>query len=115
MANQLQLQRQIQEEIDKEAKIDRLIESKFKRFLKHTKNLKQVYRREDCDAIMVFDRDDLSGVYTFFINNAEEIPLPNRTTIFYLKNKNKHETKSHQYSYVLKKLPYKHSKHSKNN
>ena len=42
-----QLQRQIQEEMDREAKIDRLIESKLRRFLRCTKNLKQVYRRED--------------------------------------------------------------------
>ena len=113
MTDETQLRLQIQQEMDREAKIDRMIESKFRRFLKHTKNLKQVYRKEDCDAIMVFNRDDLSGVYTFFINDPkEEMPLPNRTTIFYLKNKNKYDSKAHQYSYVLKKLPYKHSKHN---
>ena len=32
MANQLQLQRQIQEEIAKEAEIDRLINNKMKKF-----------------------------------------------------------------------------------
>ena len=90
MANQLQLQRQIQEEIDREAKIDRLIESKLKRFLKHTKNLKQVYRQEDCDAIMIFNRDDLTSVHTFYIGDPkEEINFPDRSTIFYFKNKNK--------------------------
>ena len=31
MANQLQLQRQIQEEIDREAKIDRLIKNQMKK------------------------------------------------------------------------------------
>ena len=88
MANQLQLQRQIQEEIDREAKIDRLIESKLKRFLKHTKNLKQVYRQEDCDAIMIFDRDDLTSVHTFYIDDPkEEINFPDRSTIFFLKIK----------------------------
>ena len=112
MANQLQ--RQIQEEIDKEAEIDRLIESKLKRFLKHTKNLKQVYEQEDCDAIMIFDRDDLTSVHTFYINDPKEkIDFPDRTTIFYFKNKNKHDSKLHQYSYILKKISYKHSKHNK--
>ena len=114
MANQLQLQRQIQEEIDREAKIDRLIESKLRRFLKRTKNLKQVYRQEDCDAIMIFDRDDLTSVHTFYIDDPKEkIDFPDRTTIFYFKNKNKHDSKLHQYSYILKKLPYKRSKHNR--
>ena len=112
MTNQLQLQRQIQEEIDREAKIDSLIESKLKRFLKHTKNLKQVYRQEDCDAIMIFDRDDLTSVNSFYIDDPkEEINFPDRSTIFYFKNKNKHDSKLHQYSYILKKLSYKRSKH----
>ena len=34
MANQLQLQRQIQEEIDRKAKIDQAIEAMVKKFLK---------------------------------------------------------------------------------
>ena len=34
MANQLQLQKQIQEEIDKEAKIDRIINNRVKSFFK---------------------------------------------------------------------------------
>ena len=60
---------------------------------------------------MVFNRDDLSGVYTLFVNDPKEkIDFPDRTTIIYLKNKNKHDSKLHQYSYVTKKLGYKHSK-----
>ena len=112
MTDETQLRLQIQQEIDREAKIDRLIESKLKRFLKHIKNLKQVYRQEDCDAIMIFDRDDLTSVHTFYIDDPKEkIDFPDRTTIFYFKNKNKHDSKLHQYSYILKKLPYKRSKH----
>ena len=115
MANQLQLQRQIQEEIDREAKIDRMIESKIRRFLKHTKNLKQVYRQEDCDTIMIFNRDDLTYAHAFYIcDPKEEINFHDRSTIFYFKNKNKHDSKLHQYSYILKKLPYKHSKRDTN-
>ena len=112
MTNETQLRLQILEEIDREAKIDRMIKSKLKKFLKHTKTLKQVYRKEECDAIMVFDRDDLTSVYTFYIDDPKEkIDFPDRTTIFYFKNKNKHDSKLHQYSYILKKLPYKRSKH----
>ena len=112
MANQLQLQRQIQEEIDREAKIDRLINKKIKRFLTTTKNLKQVYRQEDCDTIIAFNRDDLSHSNAFFVNDLKEkIDFPDRTTIFYFKNKNNHNSKLHQYSYITKKkIAYKHSK-----
>ena len=112
MTDETQLRLQIQEEIDREAKIDRMIEAKLKKILKHTKNLKQVFRKEDCDAIMVFDRDDLTHIYTFYIDDPKEkINLPDRTTIFFLKNKDKHDSKLHEYSYILKKLPYKRSKH----
>ena len=113
MANQLQLQRQIQEEIDKEAEIDRLIQSKLKRFLRTTKNLKQVYSQKECDTIIVFDRDDLSSIHAFYIDIPEkEIDLPDRTTVVYLKNKNNHNSHLHQYSYLTKKLQYKHTKHN---
>ena len=40
MANQLQLQRQIQEEIDREAKIDRLINKKNKKIFNNYKKFK---------------------------------------------------------------------------
>ena len=40
MANQLQLQRQIQEEIDREAKIDKTINGIIKRLLKCNQNNK---------------------------------------------------------------------------
>ena len=113
MTNQLQLRNQIQEEMEREAKIDSLINKKIKRFLHCTKNLKQVYRQEDCDTIMVFNRDDLSQSNVFFVNNPKEkIDFPDRTTIFYFKNKNNHNSNLHQYSYITKKIAYKHSKHN---
>ena len=108
-----QLLQQIQQEMDKEEKIDKLINSKLKRFLITTKHLKQVYRQEDCDMILIFDRDDLSTVQSIFIKNPKEkIDFPDRTTIFYFKNKNKHDSKLHQHSYITKKIAYKHSKHN---
>ena len=51
----------------------------------------------------------------FYIRDPkEEINFHDRSTIFYFKNKNKHDSKLHQYSYILKKLPYKHSTHDTN-
>ena len=56
MANQLQLQRQIQEEIDREAEIDRLIKNQMKKFFRHNKQFKIVDERKDCDSILYFYR-----------------------------------------------------------
>ena len=56
MANQLQLQRQIQEEIDKEAEIDRLINNQMKKFFRYNKQFKIVDERKDCDSILYFYR-----------------------------------------------------------
>ena len=53
MANQLQLQRQIQEEIDREAKIDRLIKNQMKKFFRYNKQFKIVDERKDCDSIFI--------------------------------------------------------------
>ena len=54
MANQLQLQRQIQEEIDREAKIDKTINRKIKTFLTTTKNLKQLMKEKIVILFYIF-------------------------------------------------------------
>ena len=54
MANQLQLQRQIQEEIDREAKIDRLIKNQMKKFFKHNKQFKIVDERKIVILFYIF-------------------------------------------------------------
>ena len=47
-------QRQIQEEIDREAKIDRKIESMVKKFLKKNKQFYRVPELNGCDAVLFF-------------------------------------------------------------
>ena len=56
MANQLK--RQIQEEIDREAEIDRKIESMVKKFLKRNKQFYRVPELNGCDAVLFYFRDD---------------------------------------------------------
>ena len=60
MTDETQLRLQIQEEIDREAKIDRLIEAKTKKFLKANKQFYQVPELKDCDAVLFYFRDDLT-------------------------------------------------------
>ena len=97
MANQLQ--RQIQEEIDREAKIDRLIENKVKKFLKQNKQFKLVNERKDCDAILYFYRDSIIKINFCVDNKEESLPFNDRFSYFFIKNKNTHHTKQHSYAF----------------
>ena len=114
MTDETQLRLQIQQQIDREAKIDRLIECKIKKKkkkkkkkIKNKRQFKRVYRRDDCDAVLIFYRDNLS--YFNFVLNGEEEPFvmndPNaadKIVVIYLKNKNTHDSKQHTYSSIKK-------------
>ena len=64
------LQQIVQEEIDREAKIDKRIEKSVKRFLNHNRQFKQVEQREGCDAIIIYYRNDLSK-YNMVLNGEK--------------------------------------------
>ena len=107
------LLQQIQNEMEEEAKIDRIISSKLKKILNSTKNVKQVYKQEDCDMILIFNRDNLTSIQSMYVDDPKEkINFSERETIFYFKNKNTHGSKHQQLNYMNKKLKYKHSKHN---
>ena len=91
MANQLQLQRQIQEEIDKEAEIDRLINNQMKKFFKQNKQFKIVDERKDCDSILYFYRKQPITTSFAIDDKSKDIPFNKRYTYFFLKNKNHHD------------------------
>ena len=106
MTNQLQLQRQIQEEIDKEAKIDRIINNRVKSFFKKNKNFKIVKNISDSDVALVFRRDNPVFCNMALTNN--EFPFysvkdENLYTIIYAKNKNTHDAKLHSYANIKNK------------
>ena len=116
LTDETQLRLQIQEEIDREAKIDRLIEAKTKKFLKENKQFYRVGQRKGCDAIMVYYRDDLSRYHiklnvelNDYTDRLDELP---RATLIYIKNKNKHDNRLHTYSFLRESAPSK--KYSKN-
>ena len=116
MTNEPQLRLQIHQEIDREAKIDRMIESKVKKFLKENKQFYRVGQRKGCDAIIVFYRDDLSRYHiklnvelNDYTDRLDELP---RATLIYIKNKNKHDNRLHTYSFLRESAPSK--KYSKN-
>ena len=99
-----QLRQQIQNEIDREAKIDRMIEAKTKKFLKTNKQFYRVGQMEECDAILIFSRDDLTK-YQIYLkvetkNCPDRLDELARVTLIYIKNKNKHDNRLHTYSFL---------------
>ena len=93
MANQLQLQRQIEEEMEREAKIDSLINSQMKKFFKHYKQFKIVKERKDCDSIIYFYRQKPIAAGFTIDNKSFDLPCDERYTYFFLKNKNPRDGK----------------------
>ena len=92
MTNQLQLQQQIQQEIDRE-EIDRLINSQMKKFVKHYKQFVIVNERKDCDSIIYFYRQKPIGAGFTIDDKSLDLPCDESYTYFFLKNKNPHDGK----------------------
>ena len=103
----------LNEEMKREAEIDRIINSKLRRFLKHNKQFIRVDTKEECTTIIIFNRDDLSKYNMFLYKDQEpiirDLETHDRITAFYLKNKNKHDVKKHTSSYIKNRVPYKNS------
>ena len=113
MANQLQLQRQIQEEIDREAKFEKLINKSMKRFLKDNKQFYQVKQIEGCHAVLIYKKEIPLKVDLILHdpkNPIKESYLLNDMVMFFLKYKNKHDPKSHTRTYINNCAPFKNSR-----
>ena len=99
-----QLRQQIQNEIEREAKIDRMIEAKTKKFLKRNKQFYQVDETKSYDAILIFSRNDLTK-YEIYLkvdteNCRDRLEILPKATLVYIKNKNKHDNRLHTYSFL---------------
>ena len=108
MTDETQLRLQIQEEMDREAKIDRLIEAKTKKFLKHNKQFRRVDHYTNCDATIIYCRDDLTRGY-IRLSHEDNYPIEDldKVTCVYIKNKNKHDNALHTYSFLRDRAPSK--------
>ena len=91
MTDQLQLQKQIQEEMDREAEIDRLIKNQMKKFFRHNKQFKIVNERKDCDSILYFYRKQPIKASFAVDDKSKDIPFGETYIYFFLKNKNHHD------------------------
>ena len=111
MSTQLQLQRQIQEEIDREAKIDRAIESMVKKILKLNKQFYRVSERKGCDAVLFYFRDDLTRYHikSYIEGNEayEKLQGFKNLSFVYLKNRNNHNVRLHTRAFIRNSTPFK--------
>ena len=103
-----QLQRQIQEEMDRELIIEKQIKNTLKRFLKKHKQFKLVNKKENSDAVIIFRKDDI-GRFQFALTNGEnpfsyiDPSSQHLLDIYYLKNKNTHDKHLASFGYIKKK------------
>ena len=95
----MSLLQQIQQEINREAIIDKRIDRIVKRFLKDPiyRKYRVVPTKPQADAILVLDRNDLSNFYVIFNKDTETLsPFENAPTIklVFLKNKKTHDKRN---------------------
>ena len=101
----MSLQRQIEEEMQREAAIDKKIENIKKRFLRQRSYGKYlvVYTRKESDAVLFFDRSDLTS-YNILLNEEiiSEYEDDPRFTMVFLKNKNPRDARTSTYGDIRK-------------
>ena len=111
MTNETQLRLQIQQEMDREAKIDRLIEAKTKKFLKENKQFYRVPELNGCDAVLFYFRNDLTRyhikLYTEGNEAFKKLHELRGISFVYLKNKNTHNVKLHTRAFIRTSTPFK--------
>ena len=106
-----QLQRQIQEEMEREEMIVRRINNSIKRFFKMFKQYKEVTTIDQSDIILIFDKSDIEYFNVFMTDEKVKDYFKtniNPNHIFaYIKCKNKHNSKTMVVSNILTRMFYK--------
>ena len=104
MTDETQLRLQIQEEIDREAEIDRMIEAMVKKFLKQNKQFYRVPELNGCDAVLFYFRNDLTRyhikLYTEGNEAFKKLHELKGISFVYLKNHNTHNVKLHTRAFI---------------
>ena len=111
MTDETQLRLQIQEEMDREAKIDQTIESMVKKNLKRNKQFYRVPELNGCDAVLFYFRNDLTRYHIKLYKEGNEafkmLHELRGMTFVYLKNKNTHNVKLHTHAFIKASTPFK--------
>ena len=111
MTDETQLRLQIQQEIDREAEMDRMIEVMVKKFLKRNKQFYRVPELNGCDAVLFYFRNDLTRYHIKLYKEGNEafkmLHELKGITFVYLKNKNSHDVKLHTRGFIRTATPFK--------
>ena len=106
-----QLQRQIQEEMEREEMIVRRIYNGIKNFFKLFKQYKEVSTIDQSDIILMFDKSDIEYFNVFMtdenVKNYFKTNINPNHVFVYIKNKNKHNVKTMVVSNILSRMFYK--------
>ena len=106
-----QLQRQIQEEMETEAMIERRINNSIKRFFKMFKQYREVSTIDQSEVILLFDKSDIKYFNVFMtdenVKNYFKTNIDPNHVFVYIKNKNKHNSKAIVVSNILTRMFYK--------
>ena len=93
-----QLQRQIQEEMEREEMIVRRINNSMKRFFKMFKQYKEVTTIDQSDVVLIFNKTDIEHFNVFMtdenVKNYFKTNINPNYLFVYIKSKNKHNVKT---------------------
>ena len=102
-----QLQRQIQEEMDREARVERRINNGLKRVLKNFKQYKLVNTIDEEEIVLVFNKKDFEYFDVILIDDEVKKAVKNNTdsnqVIFFIKPKNNRNSKLQALADISKK------------
>ena len=102
-----QLQRQIQEEMDREARVERKINNGLKRVLKNFKQYKLVNTIDEGEIVLIFNKKDTEYFDVILIDDEVKQAIKNDTdpnhVIFFIKPKNNRNSKLQALADISKK------------
>ena len=102
-----QLQRQIQEEMEREAMIERKINNGLKRVLKNFKQCKLVNTIDEGELVLIFNKKDVEYFDVILIDDVVKEAIKNdrdsNKVIFFIKPKNNRNSKLQSLADISKK------------
>ena len=101
------LQRQIEEEMQREAAIDKRIEIMQKRWFRQPANRKYkvIPTKEGADAVLIFNRKELNNFHVVLCGKNNDFPFDPAVSMIFLKNENPHDSKSTTYADIRNAKP----------
>ena len=114
----MSLQQQVEEEMQREARIDQRIEKLTKLFFREPSNRKYKVHpsKKGADAVLIFERKDTVKYSMFLYKEGDKnielcLANPSLVTLVFLKDKNQHDAKRSTYGHIKSLIPRESYKH----